>query len=56
MGSRGKGNADVVSTTTKDPSIFTRITEGLGNIKDSKVTDMLLRNKETGKLSPLKNS
>jgi hypothetical protein len=54
MGSRGKGIADVVSTTTKDPSIFTRITEGLGNIKDSKVTDMLLRNKETGKLSPLK--
>jgi len=27
---------------------------GLGKIKDSKVTDMLLRNKETGKLSPLK--
>ena len=44
MGSRGKGIADVVSTTTKDPSIFSRIGEGLKNIKGSKALQFVKDN------------
>jgi hypothetical protein len=45
--------AKIPSARTPDANIFTKIKEGLGNIKDSKLTDILLRNDE-GKLSPLK--
>ena len=40
----GSGIVDAATNVTKDPSIFTRIREGLGNIKGSKAVEFLKKN------------